>query len=365
MAAAFGDALEPVVPVNLLAGLLGIKTRERNTGAIAGLAPAMPGVEGKQARIEFGKAACARGAGALGGEESLQEIHFYLGGFAGGMRLFVGGSQFVQRREHQHHALAEVQCGGERAAQGFFLFRRNDEVGHRQVNAVFLEAVQARPVIRGQEFAIHAQMRMAFAQRPFCKVGIETFAVHDQWREQSDALPLVLSQQPRCNGIHALRFDGHIAVRAMLGAELYVQESQEVIDLRERGHRALASAAAGALLDGDRGRDAENGVDVGLGCGLHELARIGVERFKIAPLAFCKNDVEGQGRFARARDAGDHGELVARNLDINTLEIVFARVVHGDRRGLAQCQLQGATHGGRGGVADSGCGRQERRLVFA
>src|ERR1019366_7490085 len=92
--------------------------------------------------------------------------------------------------------------------------------------------------------------------------------------------------------------------------------------------RALAPAAARALLDRDRRRDAEDRFDVGLGGGLHELARVGIERFEIAALAFSKHNVKCERAFAAARDPGDNRELVARNRDIDVLEVVLARVVY-------------------------------------
>src|SRR4029078_4700542 len=39
---------------------------------------------------------------------------------------------------------------------------------------------------------------------------------------------------------------------------------------------------------------------------------------------------EGEGRFSRSREAGHHGERIARNLDGDILEIVFARAADGD-----------------------------------
>ena len=85
---------------------------------------------------------------------------------------------------------------------------------------------------------------------------------------------------------------GDVAVGAVLHAELHVQQAQEVVDLGERRDRALAAAAAGALLDRHRRRNAEDRVDVGPRRRLHELARIGVERLEIAALAFVEQDVE-------------------------------------------------------------------------
>ena len=65
---------------------------------------------------------------------------------------------------------------------------------------------------------------------------------------------------------------------------------------------------------------------------LHELARVGVERFEVAALALGEQDVEGEGGLARARHAGDHGEAAARDLDVDVLQVVLARLVDADRR---------------------------------
>ena len=93
---------------------------------------------------------------------------------------------------------------------------------------------------------------------------------------------------------------------------------------------------------------------------MHELPRIGIERFQITPLAFAEQDVKGQGRFARARDAGDDGEALARNIDIDVLEVVLARLMDADhaqtgrilRRGI-ECLAQVAS--GRFGCQQPGC----------
>ncbi len=130
--------------------------------------------------------------------------------------------------------------------------------------------------------------------------------------------------------VDRLRLDRDIAFGAVLRAELHEQQAQEVIDLGQRRDRALAPAAARALLDRDRRRDAEDRVDVGLGRRLHELARVGVQRFEITALAFGEHDVERERALAAAGDAGDDGELIARNRDVDVLEVVFAGVVDAD-----------------------------------
>ncbi len=106
-----------------------------------------------------------------------------------------------------------------------------------------------------------------------------------------------------------------------------------MIDLGERRHRALVSAAAGALLDGHRGRDAENGVDVGARRGLHELPRVGVQGLEIAALTLGKQNIECQRALAAARNAGNDRELVEPQVHIDVLEVVLAGAANLDGDG--------------------------------
>jgi hypothetical protein len=47
-------------------------------------------------------------------------------------------------------------------------------------------------------------------------------------------------------------------------------------------------------------------------------------------LAFGVDRVEGERRLARARQAGDHHQFVARKIDVDVLEIVLAGAPDGD-----------------------------------
>ena len=84
------------------------------------------------------------------------------------------------------------------------------------------------------------------------------------------------------------------------------------------------------MLDGDRGRQARERIDVRLRQLFDELAGIGRDTFQEATLAFSEKDIERQGRFTRARDAGHHCERAVRDLERDVLQIVFAGAAEGD-----------------------------------
>jgi hypothetical protein len=80
----------------------------------------------------------------------------------------------------------------------------------------------------------------------------------------------------------------------------------------------------GFLFDGNRRRQAFDRIDVGFLHQFEELTRIGRQGFDVATLTFGIDRIEGERRLARAAEPGDHGQAVARDVDIDILEIVFA-----------------------------------------
>ena len=71
-------------------------------------------------------------------------------------------------------------------------------------------------------------------------------------------------------------------------------------------------------------------LDIGLLHHLEELARVGAQALDVAPLPLGIDGVEREARLARARQAGDHGQPVARDVDVDALEVVLARAADGD-----------------------------------
>ena len=130
--------------------------------------------------------------------------------------LAEGAGEFVERADHLHRALAEFQRAGQRGAELGLVVGRDDEVGHRQLDVVLAEAVEARPLGRRQEGAVDAQVREALAQRPLGEIGVDALARDHQRRHQADVLAAPVAQDARGDGLLALRLDRHGAVGAVL-----------------------------------------------------------------------------------------------------------------------------------------------------
>ena len=120
------------------------------------------------------------------------------------------------------------------------------------------------------------------------------------------------------------------ANRAMRHADGGIQQAQVIVNLRDGSDRGARAAAGGLLLDGNGRAQAVDGIHIGPLHLVEKLARIGGKRLHIAPLALGVDGIEGQRRFAGAAQPGDHGEGIARDLDVDILQIVLARAVHGD-----------------------------------
>ena len=304
-------------------------------------APAVLAVVGEQARVELRVARAAHRAGAQRGKGQ------QLANARRRRACLHGCAQAVQVAQHMDHALAVLQGARQRIAQQGLVLGLDVQAQDRQLDGVFLEAVDAREAGGRQEVAVHAQVGVAARAGPIGQLRVDALAVHDQRRQQADVLPAKLRHQLRGDALRRLRLHRRAVMDAMLHAELHIQQAQEMPDLGGGTHRALAPAARQALLDRDRRRDAIHGVHLGPAGRLHDAARVGVQALQIAALALVEQDVERQRGLARAADPRDHAELAARDVDAERLEVVLAGIddldgVVGPRRLAARAgdQLQ-------------------------
>ncbi len=231
------------------------------------------------------------------------------------------------------YALAEPQRPAQHLPQHALSGRGHPHVPHGQLDIVLPEPLQPRPRIGRDQRAVNAQVLEALVGSPFGQVRVVALARRDQRRQDRHAPSAVAAQQLGHDRLRRLRLNRNVALRTVLRTQLHEQQAQEMVHLGNRRHGALPSSAAGALLDGHRRRDAENGIHVRARRRLHELAGIGVERLQVAALPLGKQDVEGHRALAAAADPGDHRELVARYAHVDTPEVVLARVLNADGTG--------------------------------
>ena len=92
----------------------------------------------------------------------------------------------------------------------------------------------------------------------------------------------------------ALSRQRRAALRTMLDADLGVQQPQIVRQLGDGGHGRIPPTPTHALLNGHRGRNTGQQVNIGPGEDFNELPRVGGQAVNITPLAFGVDQIKHQ-----------------------------------------------------------------------
>ncbi len=305
-------------------------------------------VEGEQARLELGEREGAHRAGEARGE------------------------QVCATQVHLHRERAPVGVG-QRGLEG--LRQAAAQIGaHLDAVDHDLDVVAAPLLERGQGVELHHLAVDAHAHETLrAQIGeqVALLALAPGHHRGEDHQLSVLGQ---CQHVvhhlrHALRLERVLRmVGAVRRAGTRVEQAQVVVDLGDRADGGARVVAGRLLLDRDRRRQALDEVDVGLFHQLQELAGVGRQRLDVAALALGVEGVEGERGLARARQSGDHGQPVARQVEADVPEVVGAGtadadLVHGCEQGKANCPIYaGKPPQGQGGPRSAG--RDGRIAVF-
>jgi hypothetical protein len=267
-------------------------------------------VEREQPRFELGQREAAHRAGELGREQVLGAA-VHLDGDGAALGVGEGG----------------LEGFGDAAAQ---VLAHLEAVDHH-LDDVAAVLVEHRHVVELMHHAIDAHPHEALGAQFGEQVGLLALAAADH-RGDDHQLGVFGQGQHRVDHLRdALGFEGVLRVVGAVGrAGAGVEQAQVVVDLGDGAHRGARVVAGGLLLDGDGRRQALDQVHVGLFHQLQELPRVGRQALHIAALALGVERVEGQRALAGAGQAGDHGELVARDVEGDVLQVVGAGTADSD-----------------------------------
>ncbi len=297
---------------------------------VARRARALRGVEAEQSRLDLLDREARDGTGELFGK------HDAVGRQAGALHRAAGGILFLASR---HHAVGQVDI-----SQSFGeLQRLLETVGQPRLDAVLhrdaidhhLDVVLELLVERGGVLdRVHLAVDAHAGEARLLPFGqlLAVFALapaHDRG-EQVEPRPLGQGHHPVDHGRDGLRLDRQAGGGRIGHADPRPQQAHVVVDLGHGRDGTARVARGGLLLDRDRRGEPVDMLDIGLLHHLEELARVGRQALDIAPLPLGIDGVEREGRLAAARQAGDHDQAIARQIDIDPLEVVLARAADGD-----------------------------------
>ena len=199
---------------------------------------------------------------------------------------------------------------------------------HDQVDRMDLVAVEAHARDDLADLAVDAGIEVALAGQRLEELAVMALAALDDRGHQRNA-PSGKAPENQLDdpivGImhHLLARHGRIGPRSPC-----VEQTQKVVDLGNGAHRRTRIAVRGLLLDGHDRAQARDLVHVGALHRPDELPRIGRKGLHVAALSLGIDRIEGQRRLARAREARDDHQLVARNLQVHVFQVVDPRTVY-------------------------------------
>ena len=134
--------------------------------------------------------------------------------------------------------------------------------------------------------------------------------------------------------------DRPAALRAVPVADAGVEHAQEIVDLGDRADGRPRIVARRLLRNRDRRAEAADVIDLGLGHLPQKLPGERGQTLHVPPLPFGIERVERQRAFARAGNAGQANQLVARQHNIDAAEVVLAGTLDDDIGSGHQCAVR-------------------------
>ena len=162
------------------------------------------------------------------------------------------------------------------------------------------------------------------------QVGVLALALPDDGSENLELRALGQVEDAVDDLLRRLAPHGLPARRAVRLADPGEQQAQVVIDLGDGADSRAGVARGGLLVDRDRRGQPVDEVHVGLVHLAEELACVGAQRLHVAALALGEDRVEREARLARAREAGEHDQGIARDGQGHVLEVVLPGAPHGE-----------------------------------
>ena len=231
-------------------------------------------------------------------------------------------------------AVGEFERGLEAVGEARGDVAAHDDPVDDDVDVVLVLLVELRRIGDLGELAVELNALEALLHQLGKLLAELALAPLDDGREQVEARALRLLEDAVDHLGDGLALDRQAGGGRVGHADAREQQAQVVVDLGDGADGGARVAAGRLLLDRDRRREPVDVVDVGLLHHLEELARVGRQALDVAPLSLRIDRIEGERRLAGTGKPGEHDERIARDRQVDVLEVVLARAAHGDGLGI-------------------------------
>ena len=191
-------------------------------------------------------------------------------------------------------------------------------------DVVLVLLVEDDVLLEPAQLAVDFDAREAVAPQLLEELAVLTLAPPDHGRQHHELGALGELHHLIDHLLRRLRLDRTPAVKAVGMPDPGPEQAQVVVDLGDRAHRRARVARGGLLVDRDRRAETLDRVDVRLVHLPQELPGIRGQRFHVAALPLRVDRVEGEAGLTGARQARDHDQRIARQPQVQVLEVVLA-----------------------------------------
>ncbi len=285
-------------------------------------------VEREQPRLDLGDGEARHRAG-----EFLREDQPLGGVVAGPVGLAAAGRRAAVGELDHGEAVGELERGLKRVRQPGRQVRAHHHAIDHHVDVVGEFLVERRRLRDLVEGAVDLHPLEATLHVVGELLAVLALAAAHDGRQQIEPGAFGQRHHPVDHLRDGLAFDRQAGRRRIGHADARPQEPHVIVDLGDGADGRARVLRGRLLLDRDGGREAVDLVDVRLLHHLQELPGVGGEGFHIAALAFGVDRVERERGFPRARQPGEHHQLVARDFEVDVLEIVLAGAADRDHAG--------------------------------
>jgi hypothetical protein len=226
--------------------------------------------------------------------------------------------------------VGELQRGLDRLGEPALDARPHDQPIDDDLYRVVLPAIELDVVLERPELPVDARLGVAAGDQGRQLLLELALPAADKGRQDVDALVLRIREHEVDDALQRLAGDLAAAVRAVRHADVGEEQAQVVVDLGDGADGRSRVAGGRLLLDRDGRRQALDEIDVRLLHLLEELAGVSRQRLDVAALALRVDRVEGEARLARSAEACEDHQPLARQIDVDVLQVVDACAADGD-----------------------------------